>query len=70
MPAIGLGLFALWSAGPGIAEEHIHLGFFTPAIWVLALLVLPFRKGADWQSPSPLALALAGGGGAVAAPNS
>ena len=48
-PAIGLGLFALWSAGPGIAEDHIHLSAFTLVIWVLALLVLPMRKGADWR---------------------
>ena len=62
VPAVGLGLFALWSAGPGIAEDHIHLGVFTLVIWVLALLVLPMRKGTDWRSPSLLALALAGGG--------
>ena len=59
-PAVGLGLFALWSAGPGIAEDHIHLGVFTLAIWVLALLVLPMRKGLAWIAPSPLALTLAG----------
>jgi TRAP transporter 4TM/12TM fusion protein len=60
-PAVGLGLFALWSAGPGIAEDHIHLGIFTLTIWVLGLLVLPMRKNTDWISPGALALALAGG---------
>ncbi len=59
-PAVGLGLFALWSAGPGIAEDHIHLGVFTLVTWVLALLVLPMRKGVDWHTPSPLALGLGG----------
>lgn len=60
-PAVGLGLFALWSAGPGIAEDHIHLGVFTLVTWVLALLVLPMRKSSNWVSPGGLALALAGG---------
>ena len=58
-PAVGLGLYALWSAGPGIAEDHIHLGVFTVVVWVLALLVLPMRKGMDWRAPGASALALA-----------
>ena len=57
--AIGLGLFALWSAGPGIPEDHFHLGVYTLVTWVLALMILPSRKGLDWQSPSALALAAA-----------
>jgi TRAP transporter 4TM/12TM fusion protein len=56
IPAVGLGLFALWSAGPGIAEDHIHLGVYTLVTWVLALLVLPIRKDNDWQSPRFAAL--------------
>lgn len=59
VPAIGLGLFALWSAGPGIAEDHIHLGIYTLITWVLALLVLPMNKGTKWTTPSPVALGLA-----------
>lgn len=58
-PAVGLGLFALWSAGPGIAEDHIHLGVYTLVTWTLALLVLPARKGTDWQAPDISALLLA-----------
>ncbi|MFY0613565.1 MAG: TRAP transporter fused permease subunit [Hyphomicrobiaceae bacterium] len=61
VPAVGLGLFALWSAGPGIAEDHIHLGVYTLVTWVLALLVLPMRQGMDWDTPSLAILALAGG---------
>ena len=57
--SVGLGLFALWSAGPGIPEDHFHLGVYTLVTWVLALLVLPARKSADWQSPSWQALVLA-----------
>lgn len=60
IPAVGLGLFALWSAGPGIAEDHVHLGVYTLVTWTLALLVLPFRQGADWVAPDVRTLALAG----------
>ena len=59
IPAISLGLFALWSAGPGIAEDHVHLGFFTLVVWVLALLILPINKNADWVSPNIRALSSA-----------
>ena len=59
IPAVGLGLFALWSAGPGIAEDHIHLGVYTLVTWVLALLVLPGRKGSSWIAPSVSALVVA-----------
>jgi len=59
VPAVGLGLFALWSAGPGIAEDHIHLGVYTLVTWVLALLVLPARKDAGWFTPGLTALAVA-----------
>lgn len=59
-PAAGLGLFALWSAGPGIAEDHIHLGVYTLVTWMLALLVLPMRGGRDWVAPGLPALAVAG----------
>jgi len=62
VPAIGLGLFALWSAGPGIAEDHIHLGVYTLVTWALVLLVLPMRKGASWEAPDWQALALTAGG--------
>ncbi|MGI9524874.1 MAG: TRAP transporter permease [Hyphomicrobiaceae bacterium] len=60
LPAIGLGLFALWSAGPGIAEDHIHLGVYTLVTWVLALLVLPLRQGMSWAPPDLQDLTLAG----------
>jgi TRAP transporter 4TM/12TM fusion protein len=60
VPAVGLGLFALWSAGPGIAEDHIHLGVYTLVTWALALLVLPMRKDMQWVPPSLQILALAG----------
>ena len=60
VPAVGLGLFALWSAGPGIAEDHVHLGVYTLVTWTLALLVLPMRQGADWQAPDAAMLLLAG----------
>ena len=60
VPAIGLGLFALWSAGPGIAEDHIHLGVYTLATWTLALLVLPMRQGTAWSPPDLNTLSLAG----------
>ncbi len=67
IPAVGLGLFALWSAGPGIAEDHVHLGIYTLVTWVLALLVLPMRKSMNWQSPGLMCLLLAGAAVAVAA---
>lgn len=51
VPAVALGLFALWSAGPGIAEDHIHLGFYTLVTWVLALLVFPANKNWHWEPP-------------------
>ena len=49
--AVGLGGFALWSAGPGIAEDQILLGIYTLATWVLLLLWQPVRKDSPWTSP-------------------
>ena len=60
IPAAALGLFALWSAGPGIAEDHIHLGVYTLVTWVLALLVLPMHGGSRWSPPDVRTFALAG----------
>ena len=60
VPAVALGLFALWSAGPGNAEDHIHLGVYTLVTWVLALLVLPMRGGQRWIAPGIRDFALAG----------
>ncbi len=59
VPAVALGLFALWSAGPGIAEDHIHLGFYTLVTWVLALLVFPASKRMSWVAPDWKTLAIA-----------
>jgi TRAP-type uncharacterized transport system fused permease subunit len=59
LPAFGLGVFALWSAGPGIAEDQIHLGIYTLVTWVLALLVLPARKGERWRAPGVFSVSLA-----------
>lgn len=61
VPAFGLGVFALWSAGPGIAEDHLHLGVYTLVTWVLALLVLPARKNTSWQNPEVAGIAMAAG---------
>ncbi len=49
--AVGLALFAIWSAGPGIPEENFHLGTFTLVMWVLSFLVFPGRKGTPWRAP-------------------
>lgn len=56
----GLGLFALWSAGPGIAEDHFHLAIYTATTWVLALLILPARKSSLWTVPPLSSLILSG----------
>ena len=50
--AVALGLFAVWSAGPGNSEENFHLGFYTLVTWILTLLLFPGRKGAPWRPPS------------------
>ena len=42
--SVGLALFALWSAGPGIPEENLHLGTFTLAMWVLSFLRIRAKK--------------------------
>jgi TRAP transporter 4TM/12TM fusion protein len=57
--AVGLALFALWAAGPGIPEDNFHLGTFTLVMWVLSFLVFPGRKGAVWQAPGIADWALA-----------
>ena len=36
--AIGLGTFTLWSAGPGLATDHIRLTVFLVAIWAFVFL--------------------------------
>ncbi|MEE9257128.1 MAG: TRAP transporter fused permease subunit [bacterium] len=58
--AVALGLFALWSAGPGIPEENFHLGFYTLITWILTLLLYPGRTGTSWRAPETADLALAG----------
>ncbi|MFC1665558.1 TRAP transporter permease, partial [Pseudomonadota bacterium] len=59
VPAVGLGLFAIWSAGPGIAEDQVHLGIYTMVTWFLALLILPWRKGVDWTTPGAMSMLVA-----------
>ncbi|MDP6364577.1 MAG: TRAP transporter fused permease subunit [Nitrospinota bacterium] len=59
--AVALGLFALWSAGPGIPEDNFHLGFYTLVTWILSFLLYPGRKGSPWIPPSGADLALAAG---------
>ncbi|MEE9240559.1 MAG: TRAP transporter fused permease subunit [bacterium] len=49
--SVGLALFALWSAGPGIPEENLHLGTFTLVMWILSFLVYPGFKRTDWIAP-------------------
>jgi TRAP transporter 4TM/12TM fusion protein len=49
--AITLGVFALWSAGPGIPEEHFQLALYTMLTWVLTLIVYPERRGMRWETP-------------------
>ncbi len=57
--AAALGLYTLWTSGPGIVADHIHLAIFTFAVWALAFLWLPCRKGRDWVNPDLSSLALA-----------
>ncbi len=52
--AVVLGGFALWSAGPGIPEEHFQLSFYTVLTWTLTLLIFPERRRAPWHSPNLL----------------
>lgn len=59
--AVVLGLFAVWSAGPGIPEDNFHLGFYTLITWVLTLLLHSGRKGATWSPPDGWDLLLAAG---------
>jgi len=49
---VGLGLFALWAAGPGIPEEHLHLGIYTLLTWLLSIVLFPPRKGMSWRAPA------------------
>lgn len=37
-PALVLGLYTLWAAGPGIAEDHIRLSIYLGITWYLVLL--------------------------------
>jgi len=37
-PALALGLYTLWAAGPGIAEDHIRLSIYLGITWYLVLL--------------------------------
>lgn len=68
--AVTLGVFALWSAGPGIPEEHFQLSVYTTLTWVLTLIVYPERRGIRWQAPGRIdwavGLALVGCIGAAA----
>ena len=52
--AVTLGIFSLWSAGPGIPEEHFQLAVYLLLTWILVLLKYPERRGASWQSPGLL----------------
>ena len=54
--AVGLGGFAIWSAGPGIAEDQVHLGVYTLVTWFLALLIFPWRKDMPWVAPGAMSL--------------
>jgi len=62
--AVVLGLFALWSAGPGIPEEHFQLAVYTLLTWILTLLLYPERSKHGWTTPTfadwTVALILAG----------
>lgn len=55
----GLGLYTLWMSGPGLVADHTHLAIFTFAVWALAFLWLPCRKGRDWAGPGLAGLAAA-----------
>jgi TRAP transporter 4TM/12TM fusion protein len=52
--AVVLGGFALWSAGPGIPEEHFQLSFYTVLTWTLTLLIFPERRSVPWRTPERL----------------
>lgn len=52
--ALLLGGFALWSAGPGIPEEHFQLSFYTVLTWTLTLLIFPERRRTSWHAPDLL----------------
>ena len=52
IPSVCLGVFAIWSAGPGIAEDQYHMGIYTIVTWFLALMILPWRKGMPWIVPT------------------
>ena len=56
--AIGLGGFTLWSAGPGLATDHIRLSVFLLAIWTFVFLSHDVRRQFHKPNFSPLALAL------------
>lgn len=62
--AVVLGVFALWSAGPGIPEEHFQLAVYTLLTWVLTLMLYPENRKHPWTTPNLtdwiVALALAG----------
>ena len=49
--AVVLGVFALWSAGPGIPEEHFQLSLYTLLTWILTLLMYPEWSGRPWRTP-------------------
>lgn len=53
--AIGLGVFSLWSAGPGIAEDQVLLGVYTAVTWALLFLGRPVWKNTAWSAPGLLA---------------
>ena len=42
--AIGIGSFTLWSAGPGIATDHIRLTVFLVAVWTFVFLSHDMRR--------------------------
>jgi TRAP transporter 4TM/12TM fusion protein len=50
--AVVLGVFALWSAGPGIPEEHFQLAVYTLLTWILTLLLYPERRKHPWTTPT------------------
>jgi TRAP transporter 4TM/12TM fusion protein len=50
--AVVLGVFALWSAGPGIPQEHFLLAVYTLLTWILTLLMYPESRKHPWRDPA------------------
>lgn len=56
--AIGIGGFTLWSAGPGIATDHVRLTVFLAAIWSFVFLSHDIRRRFRTPEYSPSAVTL------------